>query len=269
MNDVLVHRMIDALMVAAAVMIVVLGTPCFSRRELFDTFGMDAGEARRLQRAADAHDRLEAQPLGRRVLAGVLLAVVAVDLVKPLGSAAVLYALFFVIVAAGVARAYAHVRAAGTRRVASLRARSPLTACPWYLYVATLAVALFPLVRLRADPASSVLVTCASLLIITLAWRVSKLPPLLPGDDPVVEQFVDDRVRLARTTDLLIFVAEPTFGFLVLSSAADAPSVATAENAGLAILATVLAVVLHLMKHNYGQLRPDPAQLARRRVLDG
>jgi hypothetical protein len=83
------------------------------------------------------------------------------------------------------------------------------------VFLVSAIIALSPLLQLRTDPITALLVSAASLTVWTMAWNVARLPPALPGNDLVVEQFVDDQIRFERSFTLLWVVPAATFLFFL------------------------------------------------------
>jgi hypothetical protein len=179
----------------------------------------DSPDAQRLCAAIERREALEALPgaaMGRwsggASLAAALLA--ACTPVPP----TLLYAIVCVVLALTFASAYLRLRRAGARRVASLRARSRAKTVPAWLTALVAVAAVSPLTFLGDAPLAAALVTAAGLLIAFLGDRVVHLPALLGGNDPAVDEYVDDRLRAVRSTNLFATATAPAFVFATITA---------------------------------------------------
>jgi hypothetical protein len=166
----------------------------------------DSPYAQRLRDAVDRREALEALPSEAMAtwIGGASLAAALLAALTPI-PATLLYAVVCVVLAGTLAAAYLRLRRAGGRRVASLRARRPEGAVPAWLS-ALVAVA-------AVSPLAAILVTAAGLLIVVLGNRVVHLPALLTGQDPAVEEYVDDRLRAVRSVNLFATATAPPYVF--------------------------------------------------------
>ena len=204
-----------------AIFFVLFGAWMLKKRRCFSDIGPlirkpsdDSPYAHRLCEAVARREELEALPgdaigtwIGVSSLAAGLLAVVTPIPVT------LLYAVVCVVLAGAFAAAYLRLRRAGGRRIASLRARSRETAVPAWLSALIAVAAVSPLVYVDVAPLAALLVAAAALVIVVLGDRVVHLPALLAGEDPAVEQYVDDRLRAVRSVNLFATATAPPYVF--------------------------------------------------------
>jgi len=171
-------------------------------------------DADRLRRAVDARKIAEgpAVPYGR--YAGIwflLLAPVTYFTALP---PAVAYALAVLGLATSMAIGFVCLRRAYRRRIASLRVRSPWPLPPG-LMVAMYVAAVSPLayVTRSHDALAAVLISVSAAVMLVLASRVASLPPLLIGDDVVVEEAVDEHIRTSRAVGLISLAGATLYVF--------------------------------------------------------
>ncbi|GEM_PF-2416739 len=171
-------------------------------------------ETERLQAAVARRDALESFP-SAAMATGIALAALIAAVLGALTSAPIslLFAMLCLVLAGTVAYGYIRLRRAGTRRVASLRARHQSSAiAPWMMTAAVVA-AVSPLVFIDAAPLPAIVVTAASVAIALVGVRVAQLPALLSGVDPQVEAYLDDRVRALRSVNLVGLATAPAYVF--------------------------------------------------------
>ena len=142
----------------------------------------------------------------------ILLSILAAFSHVPVG---LLYALLCLTMAVVTGAAFLHLRNTQRKRVAVLSPRAPEgTISPlWFLLSVVCAVSI--LVYL-GDPvwALPAALVCASALGTTLiAWRLTELGAILSGVDLPAEQAVDDRLRLYRSSIVLMFALIQPFVF--------------------------------------------------------
>jgi hypothetical protein len=179
----------------------------------------DTRDAQRLCEAIERREELEALPgaaMGRWS-GGASLAAAVISAFTPVPTT-LLYAIVCVVLALTFASAYLRLRRAGVRRVASLRARSRAKTVPAWLTALVAVAAVSPLTFLGDAPFAAALVTAAGLLIAFLGDRVVHLPALLSGHDPAVEEYVDDRLRAVRSTNLFATATAPAFVFATITA---------------------------------------------------
>jgi hypothetical protein len=100
---------------------------------------------------------------------------------------------------------YLQLRNMQAKRVAVLAPRTPVSVIPAFWFFAAVASALSILAfALRPDARVSTIIVCVSSLLTTaIAWRLTRLPALLSGQDIAMEKLVDDRVRATRSRNVL------------------------------------------------------------------
>jgi hypothetical protein len=156
-----------------------------------------------------------------------------------------LYAVIAVVLSATLAAAYVRLRRAGLRRIASLRPRTSGSVIPWWLQTLVVIAAVSPLTFIDAEPVAAVLVTVASVGIALLGERVAKLPALIGDEDPVVDAYVDERLRSVRAVNVLATATAPAYVFeavtFVLTTVASRNVAALHATAMLVALAGLLA----------------------------
>lgn len=115
---------------------------------------------------------------------------------------------------------YLQLRNSQKRRVAVLSVRRPQNALPLCWVWAGALAALTPLVDLPYTELrfTAIVVTVASLTMTIIAWRIALMPALLENVDLPAEQFVDDRLRAARSTISLVLAAGAPFVYLAQTS---------------------------------------------------
>lgn len=135
----------------------------------------------------------------------------------------VLYAMLCIGLALVIALAFVKLRTVTGKRLASLRARDPQHVAPPYMYVPGVVAALM-LGSYLSSPvtaAPAIMVAASSLAMLVVAWRVSDMPALISGEDVPVEQFIDDRLRTARTIKLIGLAGAPLYVFAAFSGFSD------------------------------------------------
>jgi hypothetical protein len=178
----------------------IMGRNCFAGvGPLIRVRSIDAAYEERLRAAIARRDRLEALPGTAMALtvASASLAAAALAVLTRI-PVVLLYAVLCAVLAGTLAIAYVRLRRAGRRRVASLRARTPGSVLPWWLQIFVAVAAVSPLTFIDVAPLAAILVTAASLGIAVLGERVAQLPALLGDEDPVVDAYVDERLRAVR-----------------------------------------------------------------------
>jgi hypothetical protein len=158
------------------------------------------------QRFADAVSRRERMEVGGEwfgVIVGVVFFASGLSIVLSSVNVTFVLAIDVFVYAAATAIRYASVRHRQPKRAASLRPRNANKTLPPAVYFPALAVALMPLWFLDVDKTLSLVVLSTALGTIGLAWAVANLPSRLTGDDPVADRIVDERMRIARSWNLL------------------------------------------------------------------
>jgi len=174
----------------------------------------DSPYARRLRDAITKREDLEGLPGAgmARWIGGASLAAALLAALTPIPDT-LLYAIVCVVLAGTLAAAYLRLRRAGGRRIASLRARTRQAAVPAWLSALVAVAAVSPLAYIDLAPLAASLVAAAGLLIAALGDRVVHLPALLTGEDPAVEEYVDDRLRAVRSVNLFATATAPPYVF--------------------------------------------------------
>ena len=193
----------------------IMGRNCFAGvGPLIRVRSIDAAYEERLRAAIVRRDRLEALP-GAAMALTVASASLAAAVLAVLTSIPVvlLYAVLCAVLAGTLAIAYVGLRRAGMRRVASLRARTPGSVLPWWLQTFVAVACVSPLTFIDVAPLAAMLVTVASLGIAVLGERVAQLPALLGDEDPVVDAYVDERLRAVRAVNLVGTATAPAYVF--------------------------------------------------------
>jgi hypothetical protein len=181
---------------------------------LISTARLDERDAARVKDAVARRVRLEglngaamASVIGSASLvAGALAVFTALD-------PTLLYAVVCVVLSATLANGYLHLRRAGTRRIASLRARDRGSVVPVWLSVVVALTAVTPLAFIDIAPVAAILATVAAVVIAVVGERVAHLPALLSGDDPAVDAFVDERLRAVRVVNIVGTATAPAYVF--------------------------------------------------------
>lgn len=139
------------------------------------------------------------------------------------GSNAIYYGALMLIISASAAGAYLQIRNRFPVRVAVLQQRTPGSVIPIPVFALITVQALLALVALQMPGAATkigaVFVSISSLFCTWLAWRVTEMPALLAGDDVLMEQFVDARLRFQRAASILIYASVQSFVFLSFAHA--------------------------------------------------
>jgi hypothetical protein len=139
------------------------------------------------------------------IVAGLMCCILAILLA--VNNGAIIYlapisALMFVPL---LAYRYTHIGAARVKRVAVLESRGAVGVIgyPWFIGFAALSI--FPLLVINVPSmrAGAALTIVASLTAVVCAWIVAGTPSVISSVDPIVEQFVDDRLRRFRASALL------------------------------------------------------------------
>ena len=183
----------------------------------------------RLHRALEQRSSAEAISTSLGVGVGLCSIALGVLAVFPWAPVVLLYAFMTLSLAFDLVRTYVRMRGAGRRRAASLVARRPWLVVPWYVFVLAFVAVLSPLVTVRGADFTGAIVAVSGLLILITAWNVASLPALLIGEDPVVERFVDERLRLVRTLNLIATSNAPAVVFFGFSIQHISPATGLAE----------------------------------------
>lgn len=128
----------------------------------------------------------------------------------------VLYAILCFAMAIVSVAVFLRLRNLQRTRVALLSVRKPeeVIAPYWFVLAALSALSLLTYVQLSQWAATSAAVCAASLVTTIFAWRTTQLGAILSGSDIVAEQFVDERVRLYRSSMMLMFAFAQPFVFV-------------------------------------------------------
>jgi hypothetical protein len=217
---------------------------------------LNATQDRRLLAALDAR-RIDPELLGRlsfglgiAALSIAALIAVGIALRAPFLSVPILYGSLCLYVALCVVFGYAWAGHRSSRRVASLKRRSPGRTAPLPATLAAVvavagtgALAMYPDLRDGA-----IAVTAAMLVMLAGAWQVAIEPAVLSGNDPDVEDAVDKRLRSCRI--LTIFglisgtsVATVAFAHMLLPRSATGSFI---DIAGLLASASMIVACLTL-----------------------
>lgn len=142
----------------------------------------------------------------------IVLSILAAFSPVPVG---LLYALLCLTMAAVTGAAFLHLRNTQRKRVAVLSPRAPEgTISPLWFFLSV--VCAISILVFLADPvwALPAALVCASALGTTLiAWRLRELGAILSGVDLPAEQVVDNRLRLYRSSIVLMFAFIQPFVF--------------------------------------------------------
>jgi hypothetical protein len=147
-----------------------------------------------------------------------------------------------------------------TKRVAVLAPRTTESVIPPYWFLASALAALSILVfALRPDLRIAAIAVCvSSLLTAGIAWRLTRLPALLSGEDVATEKLVDDRVRARRSINVLSFaVVQP---FVLCSQLLDRTTTDAQFAAFIFSLLVFLAYLSWSMRKQAAPLPPLIAQ---------
>lgn len=130
------------------------------------------------------------------------------------------YALLCVTMSVIVSQTYAMMRNRSERRAASLQPRTPTTAVPAVWYAGAAASGLLPLALVQTPglTVGAIFVAVAIGSIIFTAAKLSTMAALLAGDDPEIEVYVDDRLRMLRVASLLLLAYGCGFVFIMMSA---------------------------------------------------
>jgi hypothetical protein len=162
------------------------------------------------------------------------------------------------------AAALVRFRRSDAQRLASLRSRDRVAIVPSWLTALVAIVVASPLTAVETAPVAATLVTLAALTITALGVRLARQPAVLTGDDPAVEEFVDERVRVARATALFVMATVPPFLFSLLLWLSG-PIGAQAFRVHIAVTVATFCIfqlgLLALLRETHRA--PDSAQLTR------
>lgn len=174
----------------------------------------DEPYAPRLRAAVARRERLEALPSSVLAIAIAIasLGAAAIGLFVT-GADTLLYAFVSLVLTFSLAAAYVKLRRSGGRRMASLRARRREAIVPPWLSAGVAVAAVSPLAFVDVAPVAAVLVTLAAVAIGVLGDAAARLPAILPGDDPAVDEYVDDRLRSVRAVNLTATACAPVYVF--------------------------------------------------------
>ena len=127
----------------------------------------------------------------------------------------VLYGALCLSLAAAVGAVYLRLRNSQLRRTAILRPRSSSSVIPiyWFVLAILCALSILSYATLPGQAVPCVLVCISSLASTVIAWRLTKLPALLSGNDVPAEELVDARLRFVRSTSAMVFAFVQTFVF--------------------------------------------------------
>jgi hypothetical protein len=249
------------------VFFVLFGAWILKSRRCFSTIGPLVGKpsgdspyADRLCEAIARREELEALP-GPAIGTWIGVSSLAAGLLAALTPIPVtlLYAVVCVVLAGTLAAAYLRLRRAGERRIASLRARSRETAVPAWLSALIAVAAVSPLAYADVAPVAAFLVAAAALLIVVLGDRVVHLPALLTGEDPAIEEYVDDRLRAVRSVNLFATATAPPYVFEAITfTIAFVQNHARFETLHLAAMLLSLVALLVSCAWQFVQVRRAP-----------
>lgn len=181
---------------------------------LVNTSHLDQRDTARVKEAIARREQLEALPGApmAAIIGGSSLAAAALAAFTPLDPT-LLYAVVSVVLAATLGNAYLHLRRVGTCRIASLRARDRASVVPPWLSALVGVTAVTPLAFVDVAPVAAILASVAAIAIALVGDRVAHLPALLSGEDPAVEEFVDDRLRAFRAVNIIGTATAPAYVF--------------------------------------------------------
>jgi hypothetical protein len=116
-----------------------------------------------------------------------------------------LYGVMCLVLAAVSGITYLQLRNMQSKRVAVLAPRTAASVIPAYWFLLAVVAALSILAfAVRPEVRAATIIVCVSSLITTaIAWRLTRLPALLSGQDVALEKIVDDRVREVRSGHIL------------------------------------------------------------------
>jgi hypothetical protein len=248
---------------------VLLGVGMIAWRNCFANVGafirvrsLGSAQEERLRTAIARRERTEDLPGAAMgiTIGATSLAAAVVGALTPV-PVVLLYAAVAVVLSATLAAAYVRLRRAGLRRIASLRPRTSGSVIPWWLQTLVVVAAVSPLTFIDAEPVAAVLVTVASVGIALLGERVAKLPALLGDEDPVVDAYLDDRLRSVRAVNVLATAAAPAYVFeaitFVLAAVTSRNVAALHVVAMLVALAGLLAGCAWQFRLMWRPQRPD------------
>jgi hypothetical protein len=181
---------------------------------LIRTSGLDEVAADRLKSAIARRVEMEELPrAGRISLAGFCILAGAVFAAFTRVDLAVLYASVCVVITMVFWDRYLRLRNAGTRRAAVLRARTRNAVIPPWIFAAVALSVITPLAFFNVAPFAAILVSAAGVAMAVAGDRSARLPALMSGDDPPVEQYLDDRLRRLRAANIVTTAAAPAYLF--------------------------------------------------------
>jgi len=179
------------------------------------TADLEEPAAGRLKRAIARRELMEVLPSATPasvvgVCALVAAALVAFTRLDPI----VLYAGLCTVLAMAFSHAYLRLRNAGTRRAAALRVRNRATVLPPWLWIAVALCVVTPLAFFDVAPLAAIFVSAAAVTIAVVGDRVTRLPALMSGEDPPIEDYLDRRLRTLRAANVVTTAPAPAYLFV-------------------------------------------------------
>jgi hypothetical protein len=175
--------------------------------------------AQRLERVLDARAAAEAGSSPYlRLAGGIALSMAAsvfalhVPILTAFGAACFSIAVI-------VTLAYGQFRRPSERRAATLTRRAPLFALSPVViaYAVLCSYGGFQLLEFAQWRVGVVALLAAEAIVLLLAWRIAAAPARLLGEDPEVENLVDERVRYCRANLIAFSAAIPLYAVLTMT----------------------------------------------------
>ncbi len=197
---------------AAIAVLVIAKRDTFGHDEAL--IGVDAPAVPRLRAAVARRAQTEQLPSAAIAftLSGCLFAGAAVLAFTP-ARLPVVFAVLFAVMAVAFAALFARADRAGSRRVAGLRPRERTAVVPAWLWAFVALTAVTPLAFFDIAALPAIIVTASSVAVGLIGDRVARLPAILPGVDPAVEAYVDERLRIIRCAAIFGFATVPPYAF--------------------------------------------------------
>ena len=211
-------------------------------RPYFSRLNLSGEDRERMNAALGARKAAENIPAWLARAFGVVTLVLAASALVPQIPSIFPYSAWCAAFAAATVIASAHFREAARRRVAVLAPRNPRTALPVPLILAILACVAMEIALALVTPyrAAWAVVALSSVALLVIAGQLAGAPALILGNDVPVERFIDERLRIARTTNVAgLAIAPPivllgaTHEFSSVGAAAWVVAVAAAAVAGV------------------------------------
>ena len=257
-------RWVSAAVSAALAILVLWKRDTFGHDEAL--IGVDGPAIPRLRAALARRTQAERLPSTAiaLALAGVFLAGAAV-MAFTAAPLPVVFAIVFAVMAVAFAALFALADRAGSRRVAALRPRERTGVVPAWLWALVAVSAVVPLAFVDVALVPAIIVTAASVTVELIGDRIARLPAVLPGVDPTVEAYVDERLRMIRGVAISGSAAMPPYVFAMTALLAAARPVTWWQGValGVSFAATIAWNRWYIATLKRVRRGPDAAQTAR------